>query len=252
MLSQLQPKILIIEDEPMGQALLVAYLKELMPNAIILGQIPSIQEATPLLHTLQPDLLLLDIHLSDGNAFQLLESLPKRQFKIIFTTAYQQYALKAFEYAAVHYLLKPIIPQNLKEALLRCFTQDTPTNILKSQTEILNKTLAQGRTDKMIVNGKNEIHILTIADLIRLEADNNYTHLYLTQNRHVLSSKTLLAYEKQLLEHGFLRVHDKHLVSINHIQKYLRGNGGLLYLSDNHCVEVSNRRKEILMKIISD
>jgi two-component system LytT family response regulator len=184
----------------------------------------------------------MDINLSDGKAFQLLERLRPAKFDIIFVTAYDQFAMTACAYSSIGYILKPIDPDLLVEAVERVRPRDT------ARTDERLALLEQfrehpNRMELMSIAGVDSIHFVKARDIIRLEAEDNYTHIHLAGGQRVTASKTIKLYETLLEPFNFYRVHKRHLINLNFMVKFVKGDGGYLVMQDGSRVEVSRRRR---------
>jgi two-component system LytT family response regulator len=241
-------KALIIDDESKAVNLLKMTLEKNFPGKFSVETALYPDEGLAKIQSFKPDLVFLDIEMPLMSGFDLLASIPEIDFKVIFTTAYDQYAIRAIRYNALDYLLKPINPGELNEAINRFIKQkDESKEVYEQQLENLfsnkdHKNLAITTYDGVI--------FLEIDNIIRCEADLNYTKFILTGNKNFLSSKTLKEYEDLLAIHAnFMRVHRSHLVNFNHLVKFK--NDGFLVLKDNSLIPISRRRKEEVMKKLS-
>jgi two-component system LytT family response regulator len=241
-------RALIVEDEVKSAAMLENLLHEYCPNVKVAGKAHSVKESLRAIERESPDLVFLDISLPDGDGFEILEQAGNRDFQVIFTTAYQEYAIKAYEFAAVHYLLKPINEQELQKAVERLRHLNSRTNT--GQREVLMNGL-NNFYSKIALPSHEGILFVDVNEIIRCEAINSYTIFYLTDKSQVVVTKTLRKYESLLSESGFLRVHDKHLVNMRHIWRYVRGKGGNIIMFDGFSVDVSARKKEEFLARIS-
>ena len=244
-------KTLLIDDENNAIKILQSYIYKYTTNLSIVGIATSKKEAIDLItSTKEFDLILLDVNLGDGTAFEMLEQIPVRDFQVIFTTAYDQYAIKAFKYSALDYLLKPIDPNEFMYAIERLST--THSRLIKKQLALASSIEGRKQSiDKIVVNSSNEIHFITINDIVRLESEKNYTDIYITNGKRITSSKTLKHYEELLPDHVFFRIHQKHLINTSFIKKYLKEDGGYILLADESKLAVSRRKKEGLIKKLS-
>lgn len=243
-------KTIIIDDENNAIKTLQSYIYKYVENVTVVGTASSKSEAIELINTTTFDLVLLDINLGDGTGFEVLEAIESKDFYIIFTTAYDEHAIKAFKYSALDYLLKPINPEDFKDAISR-LKLETKKRQLK-QIEFASKYTSTEANNKIIINSSNEIQFLEIEEIIRLESDKNYTDIYLINGQKITSSKTLKFYETLLPDSSFFRTHQKHLINIKYIKKFLKEDGGYVLLSDGSKLEVSRRKKEdLLNKLIN-
>ena len=234
-------KTVLIDDETRSIELLKTLILNYCPQVEILATARDIQSGISTILKHKPDLLFLDISLPEGEGFKILESLEGVNFEVIFTTAYNNYALKAFEFAAIHYLLKPISITKLVEAVNRFKVKKHKQ--LKEQTEILQNAIT-GRMDKLALAHKQGYDFVKLEDIIRIEGDDGYSHFYMKNRTTLLVSKAIGEYEKLLEPHGFFRVHKKHLINLSSIISFQRGKNGTILLEQNHEVSLSYRRKD--------
>jgi two-component system, LytTR family, response regulator len=246
-------KVLIVEDEVKGAKVLQKLLHVYCPQVEVLGMAHSVQEGATLITDLQPEVVFLDIEMPDGNGFDLLEKFKERNFQVIFTTAYQNFAIQAFKSHAVSYLLKPIDPDELQDAVarLQVVQKQDHTHRIANIEQSLRDLLAQhSAPQRLAVHSVDGITYIESDKIIRLEADSNYTHIFLVGGKKITSSKTLKEYETTLSSLRFFRVHHAHIVNLNFIEKYIKGEGGYVVTSDQVTIEVSRRRKAELLKVI--
>jgi two-component system LytT family response regulator len=229
-------KVVLVEDEPMSMATLEDMLLDFTTQIEIVGRATNLAQAKRIIAETNPDLVFLDIYLPDGDGFDIVKHFPNRTFKIIFTTAYDQYALQAFSVAALHYLLKPIHPDLLQEALERFWAQQ--------QTQIFPSVSPQPAMAHLAIHSQDDMRLVPVQDIIYCEADASYTIFYIKGNQKCLASKPLGVYEKLLPPTMFSRLHYKYLVNLGHINRYLKGKGGQVELSSGQVVDVSVRKKQ--------
>lgn len=235
---------LIIDDELRGRNVLRELLARYCPEVRVLALCEDARQGIEAIRQHQPDAIFLDIKMPTVNGFEMLEQLGEVTFEIVFVTAYNEFALKAYKYAAFDYLLKPVDPDELRATVER-LTLKKQRASLPDRLALLMKTLEEPRKlpTKLSIHGSDGITILPIADIVYLEADGPYTVFFLTNREKVVSSKNLKEYEEILAEHGFFRTHHSYLVGLEHIRKYVRTDGYVL-LTNGHRVDVSKRRKD--------
>lgn len=243
-------KTVIVDDEPLGRDilsnLLGRYCKE---DVEVIGTADGIDSCLALLRELPnpPDLVFLDIQLKDGLSFQILDQVDQVDFEVVFATAYNQFAIKAFDYSAVGYLLKPIDPEELKAAVERTKNGRSPQ--MKKRLEVLSNHFNNPNTfEKMSISAVDGIYFINIKDIMRCEGEDNYTHIYLLSGEKITVSKTIKEYEKLLTPVNFYRVHKSHVVNLNYITKFVKGEGGYLIMDDGKMIEVSRRRRAAFME----
>jgi two-component system, LytTR family, response regulator len=232
-------KALIIDDESKALNLLKVTMEKTFPGEFVLETAQGSEDGLSKLNEFKPELLFLDIEMPTMSGFDLLAATPEVDFKVIFTTAYNQYAIRAIRYNALDYLLKPINPSELKEAITRFQKQKDKKQVYGKQLE----NFFSNKEKNLAITTYDGVVFLEVDSIIRCEADLNYTKFILTDNKTFLSSKTLKEYEDLLAVHNnFLRVHRSHLVNLDYVLKFK--NEGCLILKDNTSVPVSRRRKE--------
>jgi two-component system, LytTR family, response regulator len=241
-------KAIIVDDEPhcceVLSMLLERYCPEVQVEAVCYNSI----EALALLATTTARLVFIDIEMPHMNGFQLLEKLPSINFELIFTTSYDQYAIKAIRFSALDYLLKPVDREELQIAVRRAAQRlQSP---LPQQFEILLQKLLQpaAQVSRIALPTMEGLQLIPIDSIISCTSSSNYTILSLKENQKLVVSRTLKEIEEMLDEHTFLRVHHSYLVNLNEIRKYIKGEGGSLIMSDGSSVDVSRSKKEQLMK----
>jgi two-component system, LytTR family, response regulator len=241
-------KAIIVDDEPHCCEVLSMLLEKYCPEVSVERICYNAAEAIPLLSNTTARLVFLDIEMPHMNGFQLLEKLPAINFELIFTTSYDQYAIKAIRFSALDYLLKPIDREELQIAVRRAAQRlQSP---LPQQFEILLQKLLQpaALVSRIALPTMEGLQLIPIDSIISCTSSSNYTILSLKENQKLIVSRTLKEIEEMLDEHTFLRVHHSYLVNLNEIRKYIKGEGGSLIMSDGSSVDVSRSKKEQLMK----
>ncbi len=237
-------KSIIVEDEETSRKILRNYLTKYCPNVSILGEASNVEEALVLIRNTELDLVFLDVEMPYGNAFDLLDKVGDIDFETVFVTAYDHYAIDALNAHASYYLMKPISIDELIKAV------DYVTEI-KTKEEALQDQVLTPKTNN--VNGKITIpqqdgfEVLETANIMYCKADDNYTEIYLNNNKKKLVSKTLKYFEDALSESGFARVHKSYLVNVNEVTKYVKGKGGSVVLSNGKQIMVSASKKSNLL-----
>lgn len=241
-------KAVIVDDEPHCCEVLTMLLEKYCPEVSVEAVCYSAPEAVQLLSNTAARLVFLDIEMPHMNGFQLLEKLPAINFELIFTTSYDQYAIKAIRFSALDYLLKPIDREELQIAVRKAAQRlQSP---MPQQFEILLQKLLHpaSQVSRIALPTMEGLQLIPIDSIISCTSSSNYTILSLKENQKLVVSRTLKEIEEMLDEHTFLRVHHSYLVNLNEIRKYIKGEGGSLIMSDGSSVDVSRSKKEQLMK----
>lgn len=243
-------KAIIIDDEEHARENLLDMLNEYCSNVEIIGLSAEIQESKKLIEELKPDLIFLDIKLSNSSGFELLELIKRRSFGVIFVTAYDNYAIKAIKFSAIDYLLKPINCKDLVKSVEK-FSNRTEIEKKATQLELLMENLSNERSFSRIgINAEGKMEFLAIKKIIRLQGESNYTRIFLEGYQTMLVSKTLVEFEELLDGLGFFRVHKTHLVNLSYIKTIEKSSDCHLILTDESRIPVSRRRKAGLYEIL--
>ncbi len=238
-------RALIIDDEQNVREAMKGLLRIYAPEIEVIGEAKAVAEALSKINELQPELLFLDVELGDGTGFDLLQQLPERNFEVIFVTAHEHYAIKAIRMSACDFLLKPVDPDDLVNAIERAKVQ------LNTQgTDPIDVMLqhASGIKERMVLKDMENIYVINIDDIVHCEADGRYTRFYtLNMDRPILVSTNLKEYDQLLAPSGFARVHHSHLINLSHVQRIDKVNL-TVHLSGDHKVPISVRKKDELLK----
>jgi two-component system LytT family response regulator len=230
----------IIDDESHARESTRILVEALRPDFHFLGAAPDVASGRALILEKSPQLVFLDIELRGGNGFDLLASLPDRTFATVFVTAYAAHSLRAFQFAALDYLLKPIDIRLLSQALERLDRRP----IQPLQLQIAQSSYATTQSNRLLLPTLEGFLVINTAELIRCEADGNYTSFHKVNTQPIIASHNLAHYEALLASDTFLRVHHKHLINLVHVVGYQKGRGGFVELSDGSLVEVSARKRD--------
>lgn len=240
---------ILVDDEIGSIRILQRLLKSYCPNVNLLGTASEVGAAFHLISECKPDLVLLDIEMSKGNAFDLLNRLMPMDFQVIFVTAFDNYAIKAIKYSAVDYLLKPVGVDDLCSAIAR--VKEKPgANELAEQMKILlnNVGFLQASQQKMAIPTITGLTFVPLQNVLRLEAKGSYTKIFLTTSETILATRTIKEYEEVLPESLFFRIHHTHIINLSHVEKYEKGRGGMVLMEDGSAIEVAVRRREEFMR----
>ena len=244
-------RAIIVDDEKLLREALKGLIKDYCPGVEIVGEANSVKSGKNVLEAVEFDVLFLDIKMRGGTGFDLLKLLEpnKRQFQIIITTAFDQYALKAIKESAVDYLLKPIDPDELVSAVKKVQENRNPS--YSQYEKLLKLVLADQHSSGHISLATSErIHVVPLTDIIRCQSSNNYTYFYLKNDKRLLITKTLKEFESKLGQKGFLRVHQSHLVNTTEIKSYERQKGNFLLMSDGSEIPVSQSKRDELLSFL--
>lgn len=244
-------KAIIIEDEKMSRETLRRLLENYCPSVSIIAEADGYRKGLEEIRKERPDVIFLDIQMPDGSGFRLLEEIEEVDFEVIFTTAFDQFAIKAIKYSALDYLLKPIIPQDLIDAVNKVEKKVNETRKKESLEMLAGDMKSRGDLSRKIVLSTSEmIHVINVDDIIRCESDNYYTYFYFADGRRLLVSKTLKENEELLSRYSFIRPHKSHLINSKYIINYIRQEGGYILMSDGSKIPVSRRKKDKIIEII--
>jgi two-component system LytT family response regulator len=241
-------KAIIVDDEPYCCEALEILLQRYCPQVQVVDVCHSGEVALISIQEQKPQLVFLDIEMPQMNGFELLERLPQINFELIFTTSYNQYAIKAIRFSALDYLLKPVDREELQQAVQRVVNR--LNHPLSQQLEILLQKIHKPANiaQRVALPTMEGLQLILIDAIISCASNSNYTVFYLKDKQKITVSRTLKEVEEMLEEYSFLRVHHSFLVNLNEINKYVKGEGGYLVMSDESTVDVSRSKKEILLQ----
>ena len=238
---------IIIDDEPYCCEILAAMLEADCPQLQVVAICGNGEEGLQAIRKHNPDVVFLDVEMPKMNGFEMLEQIPVN-FHLIFTTSYDQYAVKAIRFSALDYLLKPIDREELRKAVHKA--EQRIQIPMVQQLEILMQKIKQPSTpiNKIALPTMEGLQMIPVDTIINCESDDNYTKLILKNGKRLLVTRSLKEIEESLEQYSFVRIHRSYLVNLNEIEKYIKGEGGYLIMSDGSTVDVSRSRKEILMQ----
>ena len=241
-------RAIIVEDEEASRETLKNYLAKYCPQVELLAMADSVKSGYEAITQHQPDLVFLDIEMPYGNAFDLLDKFEDISFEIVFVTAYRNYAIKALNLSAAYYILKPIDIDELVNAVTK-IEQNRQTSDEYFHTKILmdNIKATSKQLHKIVLPQMDGFEVVQVKDIIRAEANDNYTLFHMEGGKKYLVSKTLKHFENLLTDFDFMRVHKSHLINIQYVTKYVKGKGGQVILSDGSYIDVSVNKKKDLM-----
>jgi two-component system LytT family response regulator len=240
-------KVIIVDDEALSRQTIELILTENFPKINIVGQADSVKSALEIIKKQNPDLVFLDIDLTDGSGFDILSALATIKFKVIFITAHQEFAIRAIKFSAFDYILKPISSSELVNTITRVqLDAESKSHQVEWDAFFNNISKNEGKEKKIVLKTSESIHLVQISDIVRIEADNNYSTFFLVGGEKILISKGLKEYEELLTSFGFFRVHQSHLINLNYILRFDKKEGGFVVLTDKSHVPVSQRKKQKL------
>lgn len=243
-------RTVIIDDEKSSRELLRNLLQQYCPSVEILGEADSKNTGKTLINEIKPDLIFLDIEMPFGSGFDLIQEIEMVNAEVVFITAYDHYALKALKISALDYLLKPVHGNELLQAIAK-FKKKDPRITRDVLTLLADRLESNSAEVKRIgISSVKGISIVKVEDIMYCEADGNYTNFKLVNDEVHKASKTLKEYENILPSSSFIRTHQKYLVNINYVIKYLKGRGGFVMMKDGKVLDVSEAKKPALLKAI--
>lgn len=245
-------KAIIVEDEKHSRETLKNLLEEFCTDIDVINSAVSVNEAVTKISELNPDVVFLDIELQTGTGFDVLTQLKDIKFEVIFTTAFEQYAIKAVKFSSLDYLLKPIDIEELQIAVEKA-KQLKNQEVYKKQLETLMLNLKQQKPklNKICLATSDGFEFINVNDIIYCKAEGSYTTFILNNNAKLLVSKHLKEYENLLLEQYFMRVHNSFLINLKEVKKYIKADGGYIIMNNNDTVSISRSKKEGFLEIMS-
>lgn len=238
-------RAIIIDDEDTFVSSLSILLNKNFADITIVDKAYDVKSAIISIKKHNPDLIFLDINLPDGTGFDLLEKLDQRNFEIIFTTSFSDYAIRAFEFAALHYLTKPIELPRLKDALDR-FVKIKSHEFLDEKLSILKQSLSD-KPNKILLPSANGSEVYNLADIVRFEAESNYSKVYFNNNKSVLISKSLGTFCQMLVDMDFVRIHNSHLINLRYVSRFVNGKNAKVVLTNELELAISQSQKNIFI-----
>lgn len=245
-------RTLIIDDEPHVRETLRYLLAKCCPLVQLVGEAGSVAEATREIREKMPDLVLLDIKMDDGTGFDLLERFEHIGFKIIFITAWEEFAIRAFGFSAVDYILKPVNPEQLAEAVKRTGQQVQGAFNMQLNTLQENMKTMDGEKRKLVLKTSDKIYLLEMKDIVYCTSNCNYTVFTSADGEKITVSKLLKDYDELLSGSGFFRVHRSSLINLKHIKRFEKQDGGFVVMSNGDNIAASSRGRERLMELFDE
>jgi two-component system, LytTR family, response regulator len=238
-------RTIIIDDEERGRQTLKNQIERYCPDLTIVAEADGVESGISVIRQENPDVVFLDIQMNDGTGFDLLHRLGKISFSLVFSTAYDQYALQAFKFSATDYLLQPIDPDQLVAAVERIkANHDTKSINQKLEALVSNKS----GFEKIALPTLDEIILVKIKDIVHCQSESNYTTIYMPKGEKIVVTKTLKDFDEMLTPFGFFRIHQSHLINMDYVQKYVKGDGGAVIMENGLSIEVARRRKDAFLE----
>jgi len=243
-------KVLIIDDEKRTREMIAKMVESFDLNLECFPIGESVQSGIQAINDIHPDLVLLDIKMPDGTGFELLNAIDERNFDVIFITAFEEFALKAIKFSALDYVLKPIDSDELRVAIEKA-VESKGRKLDNQQLETLNYNIQSSEPKKkLVLKTHDSVHVVDLENIIRCEADRNYTSFFLNDGKKILVSKTLKEYETLLANNNFFRVQQSHLINLNYVDRFDKKNGGSIVMKDGSEVPLSPAKKDAFFQIL--
>jgi len=240
---------IIVDDEQHCIDRLSQLLSDYKDSIKLVASCHTVEDAKNKIESIDPDIVFLDVHLHEETGFDLLNKLQHINFEVVFTTAYDTYAVEAFRFSALDYLLKPVDKEEFQDTVLKIKEKEGLKDTSK-KLEVLfhNFENKVGRLKKVAIPTLEGLILITVDDILRLQSDGNYTNIFLRSDKKLTATKTLKYFEKMLGNDDFFRIHKSHFVNMSYVDKYIKGKGGYIVMSDGSNIDVAVRRKEELLK----
>jgi len=244
-------KVLIIDDEKRIRDFVKRLVDSFGFDVQVFTDGENVETGIAAIKREKPDIVFLDIQMPDGTGFDLLNQIGEKQFELIFITAFQEYAIMAIKFSALDYILKPIDAEELRTALQNALdTIDFKKDDV--QYEALTQNLTTNQKRKLVLKTQESVHVVDLNEIIRCEADKNYTFFYLNNGKKILVSRTLKDFELLLSNHGFFRVQQSHLINLEYIERYDKQEGGSVIMKDGAPVPLSAAKKDQFFQILEN
>lgn len=243
-------RVVIIDDEKNARDVISTIIAKRCKQVEVVGEADSVKTGIETIKEQNPDLVLLDINLQEGTGFDILKVVKADNFKIIFITAYEEYALKAFKFSALDYILKPINSVELAEAINKAAANLQRTSQVEVAALNVNYSSKTKESKRVVLKTLDSIYSVSIKDIIRCESDTYYTKFFLNDGQVIMVSSTLKEYDEMLSDFGFFRIHQSHLINLDYFVKYKKTDGGFAVLKDGAEVPVALRKKDLFLQAI--
>jgi two-component system LytT family response regulator len=244
-------KAIIVEDELHSREFLKNIITDYCADLSIAALAASVEEGVAAIKLHKPDIIFLDIEMQTGTGFDLLQQFPRPEFEVIFTTAYDHYAIRAIKFSAVDYLLKPIDIEELQESVAKVI-EKRKNSTGQQAIQMLLKNIRSPQTSEQSItlSTSDGLEFIPLQQIIRIEASGPYSHFYLKEKNKIIVSRNLKEYEMLLSDHGFFRVHNSHIINIREVKRMIKTDGGYAVMSDDSNVSISPKKKDEFFEII--
>ena len=245
----MKKKVLIIDDENRTRDFVKKMIDSFQLDLEVFTDGENVETGIEAINRIQPDIVFLDIQMPDGTGFDVLNSIETKKFEVIFITAYQEYAIKAIKFSALDYILKPIDAEELHSAILTAIDSvDFKKEDL--QYEALENNIQPGNRRKLVLKTQECVYIVDLMEIIRCEADKNYTFFFLNSGKKILVSRTLKDFETMLNGYGFFRIQQSHLINLDYLDRYDKHQGGAIIMKDGSALPLSPAKKDQFFKLL--
>ena len=240
-----------MDDDPANRKLNRELLKEYFPEVEVVAEADSVDTSVEVLRRYKPDLLLLDIEIKGGSGFQVLQQLKPYRFKVVFITAFDHFAIRAFKFSAVDYILKPVNETEFQQAIQQAIhSLTTSTDFQKQNEYLLDYFKKETQQGKIVLKTSDALHIVDFSEIVYCRSDNAYTTFYLMSGEEIVVSKNLKEYVSLLAEYGFFRPHQSYLVNMNYVKKVDKADGGFVVMKNGKEIPVSLRQKKKIIELL--
>jgi len=242
-------KAIVIDDIENARKTLKHDISQFCPDVVVIGEADSVNSGVEIIKQMNPDLIFLDIQLGDGDGFEILKHFKDPNFSVIFTTSHNDYAIKAIKFSALDYLLKPVQPDELIEAVGK-MKKNKASNPQYANFELLLENLKNLHSGKnrIALHSSDKVHLVNVSNIIRCESSSNYTTFFLNTKEQIVVTRTLKEFEKMLEDDNFFRIHHSHLINLSFMKEFVKNDGGYVVMTTSEKIPVSSRKRENFIK----
>lgn len=244
-------KALVIDDENRTRDLIAKMINSLDLDIEAIAEGENVKSAIDAIKKHNPDIVFLDIQMPDGTGFDVLKAIPNKNFEVVFVTAHEEFAIKAIKFSALDYILKPVDTEELKQVVELALAKMNDKKDDR-QFEALQNNMSPQQKRRLVLKTQESVHVVDLDQIIRLESDRNYTSFYLVDGKVILVSKTLKEFDDLLSSYNFIRVQQSHLINLDYVDRYNKGNGGFVVMKNGSEVPLSPAKREIFFKILEN